>query len=74
MCYIVAHDRKQPAYEYEEISIGNRLITKHVTTESLEALGSTFNFVDIWLKLSDENYDARREAYNTAMKILLKKA
>ena len=35
MCYIVAHDKKQPAYEDDEIIIGDRLITKHVTTESL---------------------------------------
>ena len=33
MCYLVAHDKKIPAYEYDEISIGDRLIPKHVTTE-----------------------------------------
>ena len=47
LCYMVAHDKKQPAYEYYESSIGNRLISKHVTTESLEALGDTFNFIEI---------------------------
>ena len=35
MCYIVAHDKKQPSYEDDENSIGDRLIPKHVTTESL---------------------------------------
>ena len=45
MCSIVANDEKQPSYEDEEISIGDRLIPKHVTTESLEALGATLNFV-----------------------------
>ena len=32
----VEHDKKQPAYEDDEISIGDGLITKHVTTEALE--------------------------------------
>ena len=32
MCSIVAHDKKQPTYEDEEISIGDRRIPKHVTT------------------------------------------
>ena len=45
LCSIFAHDKKQPAYEYEESSILDRLIPKHVTTESLEALGATLNFV-----------------------------
>ena len=31
-------------------------------------MGSTPNFVDIWIKLLEENYDARRVAYSTAMK------
>ena len=35
LCYIVAHDKKPPSYEDDEISIGDRLITKHVTTEAL---------------------------------------
>ena len=35
LCYLVAHDKKQPDYEDEEISIGDRLIPKHVTTETL---------------------------------------
>ena len=38
MYSIVAHDRKQPCYENGKSSIGDRLIPKHVTTESLEAL------------------------------------
>ena len=35
MCSIVEHDKKQPAYEDDEISIGDRLITKHIITEAL---------------------------------------
>ena len=35
MCSIVAHDKKQPAYEDDESSIGDGIIPKHVTTEAL---------------------------------------
>ena len=68
MCSLVAHDRNLPVYEYDESIIGDRLITKHVITEALEALGDTLNFIYIWIKLLEENYDTRRVAYITAMK------
>ena len=73
MCYIVAHDRKQPSYEDEEISIGYRPITKNATTEALESLGATLIFFDIWLKLFDHNYDVICEMYNRAMKNMFQK-
>ena len=73
LCSLVAHDKKQPACEDEESSIGDRLIPKHVTTEALESLGATLNFIEIWIKLLDKNYDARRIAYITAMKYIFKK-
>ena len=41
MCSIFAQDKKQPTYEYEESSIGDRKIPKNSTTESLEALVDT---------------------------------
>ena len=66
--YIVAHNLKKPSYEDEESSIGDRPIPKNSTTEALEALVAILNFIDIWLKLLDQNYDVRRKAYNTAMK------
>ena len=59
---------KKPAYEDKEISIGDMLIPKHVKTEALEELVPTFNFIEIWLKLLEDNYDARNVAYSTAMK------
>ena len=31
MYYLVAHDKKLPAHKNDESSIGDRLITKHVT-------------------------------------------
>ena len=43
-----------------------------MTTEALEALGATLTFIEILLKLLDENYDARRVAYITAMKDMFK--
>ena len=35
-------------------------------------MGATVNFIEIWLKLLDENYDARRVAYSTAMEDMFK--
>ena len=72
MCYLSAHDRKQPDYEDEEISIEDGLIPKHVTTEALEELGDTLNFIEIWIKLSEENHEVIRGIYNKAMKYMFK--
>ena len=36
LCSIVAHDKKQSAYENDKVSIGDRLIPKNVTKEELE--------------------------------------
>ena len=69
---LATHDQKQPAHEDEGISIGDRLITKHVTTESLEALGSTLNFIEIWIKLLNHNYEVRCGMYNKATKEMFK--
>ena len=68
LCYLVAYDKKQPAYWYDKISIGDRIIPKHVTTDALEALGATLNFIEIWLKMLDKNYYARRVSYITYMR------
>ena len=67
LCSLAAHDKKQHDYEDDEIIIGYRLIPKQVKTESLEALGASPNFIEIWLKLLNNNYDARRVAYSTSM-------
>ena len=37
--------------KYKQLSIGDRLISKNETTESLEALVDTLNFIDVWIKL-----------------------
>ena len=43
-----------------------------MTTESIEAFGATLNFIEIWIKLLEENCDARRLAYSTSMKDMFK--
>ena len=73
MCSLVTHDKKQPAYEDEERSIGDRLVTKNATTEALEALGATLSFIDIWLKLLEDNYGIISGMYNKSDKDMFKK-
>ena len=51
MCTLVAHDKMQPDYEDDEISLGNRSIPKDATPKSLIELSATLNFIVIWLKL-----------------------
>ena len=72
MCSLVAHDKKLLAYEDDENSIGDSLKHKHVTTEALEALGDTLNFIEMWLKLVEDNYEIRCAMYNKDMKEMFK--
>ena len=58
MCSLVASDRLQPDYEDDLSSIGDREILNDATIKTLEALGATLNFIDIWLKLLRQNYCA----------------
>ena len=59
MYSIIAHNKQQPLYQGEERSIGDRPISKNATTEALEALGDTLNYIDCWLKLFQYNYEVR---------------
>ena len=68
MCSLVARDRLQIDYRYDESSIGDREIPNDARIKTLESLCATFNFIDIWLKLIRENYCARSESYINAMK------
>ena len=72
MCSLVAHDRLQLDYKYDQSSIGDRAIPDDATIKTLEELGATINFIDIWLKLLRENFDARCEAYINAMKVMFR--
>ena len=49
MCSLVAHDRLQTDYKYNESIIGYRAIPNDETVKELKSLGATFNFIDIWL-------------------------
>ena len=72
ICYLVSHDKIQPAYEDDEISIGDRSIPKDATTKPLKELGATIHFIYICIKLFIYNYDARCEAYINATKDMFK--
>ena len=43
-----------------------------MTKVALEALVDTLSFIEIWLKLLDNNCDARQVAYSTDMKDMFK--
>ena len=58
MCSLVSHDRLQLDYKDDEISIGDRAIPDNAKTKTLEALGTTINFIDIWLKIFGEKFNA----------------
>ena len=44
----------------------------NATTELLEALDATLNFIDIWLILLEYNYEIISRMYNKAMKEMFK--
>ena len=72
MFYFFAQEKKEPDYEDNENNILDRLIPKHVTKVALKAVGTTYNFIGIWLKIMDNNYYARGEAHSTPMKDMFK--
>ena len=43
-----------------------------MTTEKLEALGASLNFIEIYLKLLDHNNEVRRELNKKSMKEMFK--
>ena len=45
-------------------------IPDDATIKTLEELVATISFIDIWIKLLRENFDARCEAYINAMKFM----
>ena len=68
MCSLVAHHKLQRDYKYDEISIGDRALPDNERTKTLEALGATINFIDIWLKLFCENFNAKCDGYINDMR------
>ena len=47
MCSLVAHYRLQPDYEDDISIIGDREIPNDATIKTVQAVGATFNFIDI---------------------------
>ena len=70
--FLICTWQKQPDYEDEEISIGDRLIPKNATTETLKALGDTINFIEILLKRLEENYEIICGMYNKTIRKVFK--
>ena len=59
-------------YKDDYSIIVDRAIPYDATIKTLEALGATINFIDIWLKLLRENFDVGYEAYINAMKVVFR--
>ena len=72
MCSLVALDRLKLDYKDDESSIGYTEIPDDATIKALEASSATINFIDIWLTLLCEKFDARCEAYINAMKVMFR--
>ena len=73
MCSLVAHDRMKDNKQDDESSIGDRVIANDATVKALKSLGSTFNFIDIWLHNFCGNYFDQSESYRIAMVEMFKK-
>ena len=48
-------------------------IPKNASTEALEALCVTLNFINCWIKQFDHNYEVRFGMYNKAMRKMFQK-
>ena len=58
ICSLDANEKQQPSYIDDGISGGGNEIPQNSTTEALASLGAIFYFVDCWLKVFDQNYQA----------------
>ena len=63
MCSIDAHEKQQTSYFDDGISGGVNELSSNSTTEALDSLGATIDFIDFWLKCFDHNYIARSNMY-----------
>ena len=73
MCSLVVHDKLEIDYKKDESSIGDREIPDNATTKTLEALGTTIKFIDIWIKKFREIFKAGCDACIDAMKDMFMK-
>ena len=69
---LVAIYNEQLDYKCDESSIVDWTIPDGATIKTLEELGPTITFIDIWLKLLREKFDARCDAYINAIKVMFR--
>ena len=73
MCSIDAHEKQQPSYVDDGIRGDCNEVPPNLTTEALDSLGEAFYFIDCWLTLFDQNYQALSNIYGGSMQYLFKK-
>ena len=73
MCSIDTHEKQQPWSVDDGSSNGGNEFQSNYTTEALDSLGATFDFIDCWIKLFDWNYISCSNIYIGTMKYLFKK-
>ena len=65
-----SHDKIHDATPYLKISSGGRTIPINATTDLLNSLGGTIDFIDTWLKVLVYNISWHFRAYQENMKEL----
>ena len=73
MCSIDTHEKQQPWYVDDGSSNGGNEFQSNYTTEALDSLGATFDFIYCWLKYFDKNYQAWSNMYSEYMRELFNK-
>ena len=72
MWSLVAHEKENSTSSDDESSLGERNVPKKLPTDTLKSLSAILKLIDEWLLMFPENYDAKCEAYKTAMGQLFK--
>ena len=72
MWSLVAHEKENSTSSDDESSLGERNVPKKLPTDTLKSLSATLKYIDEWILMFPENYDAKCEAYKTAMGHLFK--
>ena len=67
MWSLVAHEKENSTSSDDESSLGERNVPKKLPTDTLKSLSAILKLIDEWLLMFPENYDAKCEAYKTAM-------
>ena len=74
MCSIYAHEKEHQSYSCDSGSIGGGFpLPKNSTTEKLESLGATIDFIGCWLKALEHNFLERCTLYTHYMEELFQK-